>query len=346
MNTFLLRDVVNADSSASISDYGAHVLTWTPAGQPPVIWRPAAVQLCEGTAIRGGVPIIFPWFNTGWDGGRPVSKQPKHGFGRVAFWSFDADASSDRHVRYTLDSADFGDDLLAQLNSGDHPRFRATYDVEIGERIAMALTVANGFGRVAFWSFDADASSDRHVRYTLDSADFGDDLLAQLNSGDHPRFRATYDVEIGERIAMALTVANDGDEPLTYEAALHTYLHVGDVERIAVHGLESCEYLDNTQPGVPHCSATGEPITFDGMVDRSRSTAWSTGRICAGMKPTLPSPSTTRCWGAQSRSSMPAHRRRWSGIRARPPATRWAIWPSANGAASSAWRRWPVSTGA
>ena len=68
---------------------------------------------------------------------------------------------------------------------------------------------------------------------------------------------------------MALTVANDGDEPLTYEAALHTYLHVGDVERIAVHGLESCEYLDNTQPGVPHCSATGEPITFDGMVDRT-----------------------------------------------------------------------------
>lgn len=204
MNTFLLRDVVNADSSASISDYGAHVLTWTPAGQPPVIWRPAAVQLREGTAIRGGVPIIFPWFNTGWDGGRLVSKQPKH-----------------------------------------------------------------GFGRVAFWSFDADASSDRHVRYTLDSTDFGDDLLAQLNSGDHPRFRATYDVEIGERIAMTLTVTNDGDEPLIYEAALHTYLHVGDVERIAVHGLESCEYLDNTQPDVPHCPATGEPITFDGMVDRT-----------------------------------------------------------------------------
>jgi len=180
------------------------VLTWAPAGQPPVIWRPAAVQLCEGTAIRGGVPIIFPWFNTGWDGGRPVSKQPKH-----------------------------------------------------------------GFGRVAFWSFDADASSDRHVRYTLDSTDFGDDLLAQLNSGDHPRFHATYDVEIGERIAMTLTVTNDGDEPLTYEAALHTYLHVGDVERIAVHGLESCDYLDNTQPGVPHCPATGEPVTFDGMVDRT-----------------------------------------------------------------------------
>lgn len=204
MNTFLLRDVVNADSSASISDYGAHVLTWAPAGQPPVIWRPAAIRLRRGTAIRGGVPIIFPWFNTGWDDGRPVSKQPKHGFGRVSFWTFDETSATDRHVRYMLDSADF----------------------------------------------DAD-------------------LLAQLNSGDHPRFHATYDVEIGERITMALTVANDGDEPLTYEAALHTYLHVGDVERIAVHGLESCDYLDNTQADVPHCPAAGKPITFDGMVDRT-----------------------------------------------------------------------------
>ena len=175
-----------------------------PPDSPPVIWRPAAVQLCEGTAIRGGVPIIFPWFNTGWDGGRPVSKQPKH-----------------------------------------------------------------GFGRVAFWSFDADASSDRHVRYTLDSTDFGDDLLAQLNSGDHPRFHATYDVEIGERIAMTLTVTNDGDEPLTYEAALHTYLHVGDVERIAVHGLESCELSGQHAAWCPPLFRDRRAITFDGMVDRT-----------------------------------------------------------------------------
>lgn len=204
MGTFLLRDVINADSSASISDYGAHVLTWAPAGQSPVIWRPAAIQLREGTAIRGGVPIIFPWFNTGWDDGRPASKKPKH-----------------------------------------------------------------GFGRVSFWTYDETAATDRHIRYTLDSADFDDALLAQLHSGDHPRFHATYDIEIGERITMALTVSNDGDEPITYEAALHTYLHVGDVERIAVNGLEACDYLDNTRADVPRCPAAGEPVTFSGMVDRT-----------------------------------------------------------------------------
>lgn len=204
MSTFIIRDVVNADSSASISDYGAHVLRWAPSGQASVVWHPKAVHLSEGVAIRGGVPIIFPWFNTGWDGGRPVSKQPKH-----------------------------------------------------------------GFGRVSFWSFDEDAASDTHVRYRLDSEGFDDALLAQLGSGDHPRFHATYDIDATDRLAMALTVTNDGGEPLTCEAALHTYLHVGDVERITVNGLESCDYLDNTQAGAPRRPATGEPVAFDGMVDRT-----------------------------------------------------------------------------
>lgn len=202
-NAFIIRELVNDDATATISDYGAHVLSYAPAGQQPVIWHPAAVQLADGTAIRGGVPIIFPWFNTGYDGGRPVSKTPKHGFARVGFWRFDSEGSDDRTARYTLDSADFGAELLDQI------------------------------------------------------------------AGDSPRFHAVYEVNVGEKLTMALTVTNEADAPLTYEAALHTYLQVGDVERITVRGLESADYLDNTQAGVPHVDATGMPITFDGMVDRT-----------------------------------------------------------------------------
>ena len=62
-NTFTIRDIVNEDATASVSDYGAHVLSWAPAGEQAVVWRPKAIYLKEGTAIRGGVPIIFPWFN-------------------------------------------------------------------------------------------------------------------------------------------------------------------------------------------------------------------------------------------------------------------------------------------
>lgn len=79
-STFTIRDIVNEDATASVSDYGAHVLSWAPAGEQPVVWRPKAIYLKEGTAIRGGVPIIFPWFNSGFGNGHVASKKPKHGF--------------------------------------------------------------------------------------------------------------------------------------------------------------------------------------------------------------------------------------------------------------------------
>ena len=85
-STFTIRDIVNEDATASVSDYGAHVLSWAPAGEQTVVWRPKAIHLKEGTAIRGGVPIIFPWFNSGFEGGHVASKKPKHGFARNSFW--------------------------------------------------------------------------------------------------------------------------------------------------------------------------------------------------------------------------------------------------------------------
>lgn len=82
--TGTIRDIVNEDATASVSDYGAHVLSWAPAGEQAVVWRPKAIHLKEGTAIRGGVPIIFPWFNSGFEGGHVASKKPKHGFAAIA----------------------------------------------------------------------------------------------------------------------------------------------------------------------------------------------------------------------------------------------------------------------
>ena len=41
----------------------------------------------------------------------------------------------------------------------------------------------------------------------------------------------------GTRLAMTATVRNDGDQPLTFMLALHTYLAVGDAATATVHGL-------------------------------------------------------------------------------------------------------------
>ncbi|MBT1162627.1 D-hexose-6-phosphate mutarotase [Bifidobacterium sp. SO1] len=202
-NTFVIRSIVNEDSSATVSDYGAHVVSWTPAGESAVVWQPKAIYLNEGTAIRGGVPVIFPWFGKGYEHGHMTDRAPKHGFARVSFW----------HA-------------------------------------------------------DTDTMTDRHVLYTLDSADIPADELAQITDGENPQFHAEYDVSVGKELTMALTVENTGDTPFTYEAALHSYFHVGDVCCTQISGLVDTHYYDAAD-GFKEREQTTSPLTFDGsMVDR------------------------------------------------------------------------------
>ncbi len=141
ITTFTIRNVANEDGAAQISDFGAHVLSWTPAGGHPAVWQPKAVYL--GKPIRGGVPVVLPWFALGFEHGEIAGKKPKHGFARTTVWHVDEDATDDRRIRYTLSDADATPELLAQLHSGASPRFHAVYDIEVGKELTMTLTITN-----------------------------------------------------------------------------------------------------------------------------------------------------------------------------------------------------------
>ena len=59
---------------------------WQPAGERPVIFTSPNAIFAPGTAVRGGVPIIFPWFGPK----RDEPKAPQHGFVRAAPWHLDS----------------------------------------------------------------------------------------------------------------------------------------------------------------------------------------------------------------------------------------------------------------
>ena len=42
--------------------HGAHVTSWRPAGAEEVLFVSSKTRWQDGVAIRGGVPICFPWF--------------------------------------------------------------------------------------------------------------------------------------------------------------------------------------------------------------------------------------------------------------------------------------------
>lgn len=65
---------------AEVCVYGAHVLSWkTPDGKEQ-LYLSGRSAFREGTAIRGGIPIIFPQFST-------FGPLPRHGFARTRAWN-------------------------------------------------------------------------------------------------------------------------------------------------------------------------------------------------------------------------------------------------------------------
>ncbi len=75
-------EIENGNARASIALQGAHLLSWQPRDEAPVIWVSEAARYAPGVPIRGGVPICWPWF-----GPHPTDRDlPQHGFARTAVW--------------------------------------------------------------------------------------------------------------------------------------------------------------------------------------------------------------------------------------------------------------------
>lgn len=65
--------------SALISLQGAQLLQWQPKNQKQsVLWLSEIEPFQKGKAIRGGIPLCYPWFNN--------AGTPAHGYARISLW--------------------------------------------------------------------------------------------------------------------------------------------------------------------------------------------------------------------------------------------------------------------
>lgn len=181
----LARGVV--DSPACTGEFylhGAQVTRWRPAGHGEVLWLSPSASFEANRAIRGGIPVCFPWF-----GPHPDDPSaPSHGLARTRPW-----------------------ELRSTRRAGD------AVEVELETLIEP-------------WAC---------------------------------RLTATF----GEVLTVALEVRNGGDDDASFEAALHTYLAVSDVEAVVLTGLEDAPFIDMAAGRVPR-DAEGAPLHLRGEVDR------------------------------------------------------------------------------
>ena len=131
--------ISTAACTAQIYLQGAHLTVWQPTGQKPVLFLSERSFFAPGKAIRGGIPIIFPWF-----GARTVTAEsprtdgPSHGFARTAEWqlAFAALAGDDLHLTLTLSPSDTSRAL-------GFDNFQVAYQIVLGAELRLQLTVAN-----------------------------------------------------------------------------------------------------------------------------------------------------------------------------------------------------------
>lgn len=77
---------------------GAHLLSWKPAGEEEVLWLSGNTPFKNGVALRGGVPICWPWFGPSAQPGLP-----SHGFARNLPWALKGHDEDDKGAVLTFE---------------------------------------------------------------------------------------------------------------------------------------------------------------------------------------------------------------------------------------------------
>jgi glucose-6-phosphate 1-epimerase len=186
--------VSGARADAEVYLQGGHVTRWRPHGTAPVLFLSGRATYAPGKAIRGGVPLIFPWF-----GPHATDRRaPMHGFARSRPWRL------------------------------------ATSGLSAGGAVFLELALQDDEASRAAWPWP---------------------------------FSLRYRVTVGDVLHLELEIANTSPGPFTFEAALHTYLAVGDIEAVTITGLEDTPYIDKVDAMTRKRHDAG-PLRLTGETDR------------------------------------------------------------------------------
>lgn len=114
--------------------HGAHVTSWKPADREEVLFVSSQSRWEDGHAIRGGVPICFPWF-----GDKPDDPHaPAHGFVRTKAWQLESIAKEGDAVTVSMFTESNND-----TKQWWPARFRLVHRVTFGPVLTLELVVTN-----------------------------------------------------------------------------------------------------------------------------------------------------------------------------------------------------------
>jgi len=125
-----MLEISTAWSSAAIYLLGAQVTHFKSKGEPPLLFLSQCSRFAENEPIRGGIPVIFPWFG-------PREGLPQHGFARFKNWE----------LKEVLPAADGSVSVRFRLpeypEASSFPPCTVDYIVTVNKSLTLQLLVRN-----------------------------------------------------------------------------------------------------------------------------------------------------------------------------------------------------------
>lgn len=189
-NEHTLLKIDHPKCQAAISLQGAHLLYWQPVNTPtPVIWLSNKTLFKKGTAIRGGIPICWPWFAN-------VSS-PSHGFARIVDWQ----------MSQVTETAEGVEIVFTLRNNQDTQQywphaFELTMTFKLGTNCEAHLSCSGDF----------EATSALHTYFGVDDissvtiSGLGDNYHEKLSTVNPPKVigQMTFDQEVDRIYSAAM----------------------------------------------------------------------------------------------------------------------------------------------
>lgn len=208
----IIAELKHKQATAKVSLYGAHVLSYiSESGEEILFVSPQAVYK-EGKAIRGGIPICWPWFNA-----HPIDPSlPSHGFARISTWEVISSSANDEETQLELG-----------LSSNEHTlklwpyQFEARLVIQLGNRLTVKLKTINKDDK----PFDVSAALHSYFNISdintvtlegLADTEYVDDVAQStgLQADELLRFGQRTDRRY---ITAGKAIINDGEKQITVE---------------------------------------------------------------------------------------------------------------------------------
>lgn len=133
---FIMIAIDNQYAKARISTYAGQVLSYQPHGEPEdLLFLSDKAIYQQGKAIRGGVPICWPWFGDdlsgfGW---------PSHGFARNQQWQVLGSKANSEGSTTVILGLEHSQDSIAVWPY----EFKLEFEITVGQQLELKLTTKN-----------------------------------------------------------------------------------------------------------------------------------------------------------------------------------------------------------